>query len=129
MIGQGSRQMRSRSPAWLRDHGVRDDPMNLIRLTPAKGGSQAHRGTPFAGVLFSCNGRTQMRSLQINGQIRKFPPGGMPSTLLALLEALDLAATTIVAEVDGRIVPADEFAQTAISSGQTIELVKFMGGG
>ena len=70
-----------------------------------------------------------MRSLQINGQIRKFPPGGMPSTLLALLEALDLAATTIVAEVDGRIVPADEFAQTAISSGQTIELVKFMGGG
>ncbi len=53
----------------------------------------------------------------------------MPATLSALLEKLGIAVSTVVAEVDGRIIRSDEFAHTPISDGQTIELVKFMGGG
>ena len=70
-----------------------------------------------------------MKSLQINGQRRQFPPEEMPATLSALLEKLQIGPTTVVAEVDGRIVRPEEFAQTAVRDGQTIELIKFMGGG
>ncbi|MCL5279059.1 MAG: sulfur carrier protein ThiS [Planctomycetes bacterium] len=70
-----------------------------------------------------------MKSLQINGQIRQFLPQEMPSTLSALLEKLGIGATTVVAEVDGQIVRPEEFTRTAVRDGQTIELIKFMGGG
>ncbi len=70
-----------------------------------------------------------MKSLQINGQRRQFLPEEMPATLSALLEKLQIGATTVVAEVDGRIVRPEEFARTEVRDGQTIELIKFMGGG
>jgi thiamine biosynthesis protein ThiS len=53
----------------------------------------------------------------------------MPRTLSDLLAELDVAAATVVAEVDGAIVPSEAFGATELRSGQTIELVKFMGGG
>jgi thiamine biosynthesis protein ThiS len=53
----------------------------------------------------------------------------MPATLSALVEKLGLTAATVAAEVDGRIVRPAEFARTVLSDGQSIELVKFMGGG
>ena len=70
-----------------------------------------------------------MKSLQINGQVRQFTPEEMPATLCALLERLGIGAATIVAEVDGTIVRPEEFARTQVRDGQTIELIKFMGGG
>jgi thiamine biosynthesis protein ThiS len=70
-----------------------------------------------------------MGSFRVNGQDRQFPPGQTPATLAALVEKLGIAAATVVAEVDGTIVKPAEFAQTAIRDGQSIELVKFMGGG
>jgi sulfur carrier protein len=70
-----------------------------------------------------------MKTLQINGQVRQFTPEQMPATLAALVEKLGIAAATVVAEVDGRIVTPDDFARTELRDGQTIELVKFMGGG
>ncbi len=70
-----------------------------------------------------------MKSLQINGQIRQFPPQEMPATLSALLEKLQIGPATVVAEVDGQIVRPEEFARTAVRDGQTIEFIRFMGGG
>ncbi len=70
-----------------------------------------------------------MKSLQINGQVRQFAPHEMPATLSALLEKLGIGAATVVAEVDGAIVRPEEFARTEVREGQTIELIKFMGGG
>lgn len=81
------------------------------------------RGVPF--VL----GRNGMKSLQINGRAHQFAPAEMPATLCALLEKLGIGAATVVAEVDGRIVTPEQFAQTEVRDGQTIELIKFMGGG
>ena len=74
-------------------------------------------------------GAQKMTSLTINGRPRQFPPDAMPRTLSALLAELDVAAATVVAEVDGTIVPAEQFDTTELRTGQTIELVKFMGGG
>jgi len=70
-----------------------------------------------------------MQSLRVNGQVRQFPTQDMPATLLALLEKLGVEAATVVAEIDGRIVRPGEFARTPLADGQSIELVKFMGGG
>jgi thiamine biosynthesis protein ThiS len=70
-----------------------------------------------------------MKSLTINGTQRQYAPEAMPRTLSDLLTELDVAAATVVAEIDGAIVPAEQFGATQLKHGQTIELVKFMGGG
>lgn len=70
-----------------------------------------------------------MKSFQINGELRQFAADETPSTLAALLEKLDVAPATVVAEVDGRIVSADQFASTPLSEGQSIELIRLVGGG
>ena len=70
-----------------------------------------------------------MEILKINGVERKFAVGQLPSTVAELLEQLDIKAATIVAEVDGRIVEQKKFTQTKLHNGQSIELVRFVGGG
>ena len=70
-----------------------------------------------------------METLRLNGAERRFEPGRMPATLAALLKELNIDEAAVVAEVDGKIVPVDRFAQTSIVPGQSIELIKFMGGG
>ena len=66
--------------------------------------------------------------LRINGSERQFP-SGMPQTLTELLEHLGINQATVVAEIDGKIVERCSFAQTQLSNGQTVELVRFVGGG
>ena len=46
-----------------------------------------------------------------------------------LLNALNLNKATVVAEINGRIIKRDNFADTALTSGQAIELVRLVGGG
>jgi thiamine biosynthesis protein ThiS len=70
-----------------------------------------------------------MESLKVNGVERRFASGRMPATLGELVCDLNLDAAALVAEVDGAIVSAGQFAQTPIAPGQCIELIKFMGGG
>lgn len=69
-----------------------------------------------------------METLRINGSDRNFP-AGLPPTLTELLEQLGINQATVVAEIDGRIVERRNFAQTQLSTGQTVELVRFVGGG
>ncbi len=69
-----------------------------------------------------------MSTLTINGENRSFP-NGLPRHLGALLDELDVNAATVVAEVDGTIVKRECFGETSLESGQTIELVRFVGGG
>jgi thiamine biosynthesis protein ThiS len=70
-----------------------------------------------------------MESLKLNGIERQFTPGQMPATLAELLKNLKIETSAVVAEVDGVIVRAEEFAQMQLKDGQCIELVRFMGGG
>ena len=69
-----------------------------------------------------------MEILTINGSDREFP-GGLPQTLTELLDQLGINQATVVAEIDGKIVERGNFANTQLSNNQTVELVRFVGGG
>ena len=67
--------------------------------------------------------------LKINGVDKDFSDDCIPETLSDLLNGLEISQATIVAEVDGRIVERKDFESTPLQPGQTIELVRFVGGG
>ncbi len=69
-----------------------------------------------------------MEVLKINGVEKQFP-AGIPQTLTGLLEQLNINQATVVAEIDGKIIERQNFSQTRVSPGQSIELVRFVGGG
>ena len=69
-----------------------------------------------------------MEVLKINGIEKQFPDG-LPTTLIELLKQLDIHQATVVAEINGKIIAREDFSQTQLSSGQKIELVRFVGGG
>ncbi|MBC8471578.1 MAG: sulfur carrier protein ThiS [Planctomycetes bacterium] len=69
-----------------------------------------------------------MEVLKINGIEKQFPDG-LPKTLIELLKQLDINQATVVAEINGKIIAREDFSQTQLSSGQRIELVRFVGGG
>ncbi|HOQ04855.1 MAG TPA: sulfur carrier protein ThiS [Anaerohalosphaeraceae bacterium] len=68
-------------------------------------------------------------TLKINGTPQTFEPSEQPATLADLLKQLQMEKAAVVAEVDGQIIPRERFAQTVLRDGQSIELVRFVGGG
>jgi len=48
---------------------------------------------------------------------------------MELLEQLGINQATVVAEIDGQIVERARFAETKLTAGVSIELVRFVGGG
>jgi len=70
----------------------------------------------------------RMSAMTINGVQRQFPQG-LPANLSDLLRQLDINAATVVAEVDGQIVERRDYASAVLREGQTIELIRFVGGG
>ena len=70
-----------------------------------------------------------MDVLTINGVQKEFPAGQLPKSVTDLLEQMKINAATVVAEIDGKIIQKQNFADTELSSGQNIELVRFVGGG
>ncbi|MCL6516099.1 sulfur carrier protein ThiS [Alicyclobacillus sp.] len=62
----------------------------------------------------------------VNGKSRDLPDG---STVLALLERFDLAGERVAVEVNGHILDRGAFAQHALSEGDVVEVVRFVGGG
>jgi len=69
-----------------------------------------------------------METLKINGIDRQFP-AGLPQTLAQLLKQLNINEATVVAEIDGKIIERQNFAQTKVSNSQIVELIRFAGGG
>ena len=69
-----------------------------------------------------------MEILKINGTEKQFPQG-LPTTVAVLLEQLKINEATVAAEVDGEIVERKDFAKTHLQNGQSIELIRFVGGG
>jgi len=66
--------------------------------------------------------------LKINGVERQYPDG-LPASLTSLMDQLHINAATVVAEVDGNIIKRADFSTTVLEHGQTIELIRFVGGG
>ena len=71
----------------------------------------------------------QMNVLKINGVEKEFGAGKLPATISQILEQLGVEAATGVAAVDGRLVEREQFAQTQVHAGQSIELIRFVPGG
>jgi sulfur carrier protein len=69
-----------------------------------------------------------MQSLRINGNQQQFPET-VPATLLELLNRLGINEATVVAEIDGRVIKREDFSRTPLQPEQSIELVRFVGGG
>ena len=72
---------------------------------------------------------TESLSLTVNGERRVFTAADFPSTLLSLIELLNMNAAVIVAEVDGEIAERGSFSEIPLSSGMSVELIRFVGGG
>lgn len=64
--------------------------------------------------------------IMLNGEAQHVPQN---CTVLELLLARKLAPESVVVEVNLAIVPADDFAHKALQSGDTIEILYFVGGG
>ena len=69
-----------------------------------------------------------MEILKVNGVEKQFA-GGIPETLTELLKQLGIRAETVVAEIDGEIIERSKFTETRLCPGQSIELIRFVGGG
>lgn len=67
--------------------------------------------------------------LVINGKEKVFSPETAPATLSALLAQMELDEATVVAEIDGKIVPRNAFSTTPLKDGMHLELVRFVAGG
>ena len=64
--------------------------------------------------------------LTINGEACTCAEG---LTVAALLREREHDATAVVVQHNGRIVPAADFAATALNEGDVLEIVQFVGGG
>ena len=70
-----------------------------------------------------------MSSFKINGKERCFDADALPETVAELLGLLEINEATVVAELDGVIVKRQDFAEVKIKPGQSIELIRLVGGG
>jgi thiamine biosynthesis protein ThiS len=64
--------------------------------------------------------------ISINGEAAHVPPG---LTVLELLEQRDMKAQEVVVERNLVLVPKDAFAVTRLESGDSLEILHFVGGG
>lgn len=64
--------------------------------------------------------------LTVNGEACTCAEG---LTVAALLREREIDAAAVVAELNGRIIPAADFAATALNEGDVLEIVQFVGGG
>jgi thiamine biosynthesis protein ThiS len=64
--------------------------------------------------------------LKINGEDKETAEG---LTIAALLEELQIRAARVVVERNREIVPRDHYGNVALSDGDVLEIVHFVGGG
>ena len=77
-------------------------------------------------------------TLTLNGESRVFEgpaggppdsPAGAPLSVAGLLAAIGLDTRKVAVERNEEIVPRSRYAETWLSSGDTLEIVHFIGGG
>ena len=64
--------------------------------------------------------------IQVNGEKRQWDE---PVTVVSLLETLGIRPVTVAVEKNLRIVPREEMAREMIHDGDTIEIIRMVGGG
>lgn len=64
--------------------------------------------------------------IKVNNEPREIEPG---MSILKLIETLDLDPRKIAIEYNGEIVEENEFNGKTLKEGDTLEIVRFVGGG
>jgi sulfur carrier protein len=72
---------------------------------------------------------SQPLTIQLNGQPRALESIEDPSTLAAVITALELKADRIAVELNGEIVRRAAWPETTVRSNDRLEIVHFVGGG
>jgi thiamine biosynthesis protein ThiS len=67
-----------------------------------------------------------MLDIEVNGEARRVDPA---TTVAELIASLGLAAEHVAVERNREIVPRAAHAETALSAGDRLEIVTFVGGG
>lgn len=70
-----------------------------------------------------------MLNLIINGKDKTFDGSVAPKMLADLLDLMNINQATVVAEIDGEIIERQKFSETKLINDQSIELIRFVGGG
>ena len=65
-------------------------------------------------------------TISVNGDAMEVPSG---TTVAALLQLLDVETALIAVELDGNVAQRERWCDIAITSGATLEIVRFVGGG
>lgn len=65
--------------------------------------------------------------LKVNGEVRQVDGEGI--TIAQLLERLAIENRNLAVEHNGDFVEEESFAVTALKAGDTVEIVRFVGGG
>ncbi|HOH51497.1 MAG TPA: sulfur carrier protein ThiS [Candidatus Hydrogenedentes bacterium] len=65
-------------------------------------------------------------AVTVNGERREAPAG---ATVQSLLESLALDPAHVVVERNGEILRRDDFASTPLAADDTLEIIRFVGGG
>jgi thiamine biosynthesis protein ThiS len=68
-----------------------------------------------------------MPHITLNGELYLLT--GDQLTILGIVEQFKLNPTGLIAEYNGTLLRADQFAECVLSTGDTLELIQFMGGG
>jgi sulfur carrier protein len=71
----------------------------------------------------------EMDTLKVNGIEKQFADGKLPATISELLGLIDINQAAVVAELDGQIIERKDFETTGLRAGQSIEIIRFVGGG
>ena len=64
--------------------------------------------------------------ITINGTLQELP---LPNNLSAIVSSYCKQTKHVISELNGAIVPSDQWAKTQLQDGDTLELVTFVGGG
>jgi sulfur carrier protein len=67
-----------------------------------------------------------MPTITVNGTSGEVAPG---TSLLALLQTKTIDPLHVVAEVNGTVVPREQFTEHLLKTGDTVEVIRFVGGG
>jgi sulfur carrier protein len=68
-------------------------------------------------------------TLKLNGQDRTFESLTTPTTLNQVLSELGLKPDRVAVEHNGEIAPRNSWLETAVHTGDRLEVVHFVGGG
>jgi thiamine biosynthesis protein ThiS len=69
---------------------------------------------------------SQQIEIQVNGRISRIPAG---STVAGLLRSMDIKADRVAVEMNRQLVRRDDWENSAIPDGASVEIVTFVGGG